>query len=171
MLTDFISKQNATSIKSKLVISSWDHSVTSLHMLCSFGQSVCLIESRQVVNTWRPRQNGRHFADDILKSILLNENIWIAINISQNFFPRGQINNNPALAKMYCIGANQARNHYLNQWFTELSSDCFVPSFCSETRSLNGNIFCVTSPFCREFTSHWWIPLTKASDMKFWCFL
>ena len=27
-----------------------------------------------VVNTLRPRQNGRHIADDIFKCILLNEN-------------------------------------------------------------------------------------------------
>ena len=29
------------------------------------------------VNTLRPRQNGRHFADDIFKCIFLNENVWI----------------------------------------------------------------------------------------------
>ena len=37
--------------------------------------------------------------------------------------------------------------------------------------SLNGNIFCVTIPLCREFTGHWWISLTKASDAELWCFL
>ena len=26
-------------------------------------------------------------------------------------------------------------------------------------------------PLCGEFTSHWWIPLTKASDAELWCFL
>ena len=30
--------------------------------------------------------------------------------------------------------------------------------------SSNGSIFRVTGPLCGEFTSHWWIPLTKASD-------
>ena len=30
--------------------------------------------------------------------------------------------------------------------------------------SSNGNIFRVTSPLCREFTGHRWIPRTKASD-------
>ena len=35
-----------------------------------------------LVNTLRPRQNGRHFADNILKSIVLNEKAWIQINIS-----------------------------------------------------------------------------------------
>ena len=26
-------------------------------------------------------------------------------------------------------------------------------------------------PFCGEFTDHWWIPHTKASDAELWCFL
>ena len=33
------------------------------------------------VNTLRPRQNGRHFADDMFKCIFLNENVWIPIEI------------------------------------------------------------------------------------------
>ena len=37
--------------------------------------------------------------------------------------------------------------------------------------SSNGNVFCVTGPLCREFTGHRWIPLTKASYAKLWCFL
>ena len=45
----------------------------------------------------RPKQDGRHFADDIFKCILLNENIWIPINISLKIAPKGQINNIPAL--------------------------------------------------------------------------
>ena len=49
------------------------------------------------LNTMRPRQNGRHFADDIFKRIFLNENIWIPIKISQKFVPKGSINNVPAL--------------------------------------------------------------------------
>ena len=32
----------------------------------------------------RSRQNGRYFADDIFKSIFLNENAWISITISLN---------------------------------------------------------------------------------------
>ena len=32
-------------------------------------------------------------------------------------------------------------------------------------------IFRVTGPLCEEFTGHQWIPLTKASDAKLWCFL
>ena len=44
-----------------------------------------------IVNTLRPRQNGRHFADDILKCIFLNENVSIAIKISLKFVPKGPI--------------------------------------------------------------------------------
>ena len=52
------------------------------------------------VNTLRPRQNGRHFSDDILKCIFLDENEWIAIKISLNFVPGGPINNIPILAQI-----------------------------------------------------------------------
>ena len=37
-------------------------------------------------------------------------------------------------------------------------------------RSSNGNIFRITCPLCREFTSHRWIPRTKASDAELWWF-
>ena len=49
------------------------------------------------LNTLSPRQNGRHFADDILKCIFLNEYVLIPIEISLKFVPRGPINNIPAL--------------------------------------------------------------------------
>ena len=49
----------------------------------------------QWVNTLRPRQNGRHFPHDIFKWIFLNENVWILINISLKFVPKGPINNIP----------------------------------------------------------------------------
>ena len=49
------------------------------------------------LNTLRPRQNGRHFADDIFKCIFLNENVWIPIEISLTLVSKGSIHNNPAL--------------------------------------------------------------------------
>ena len=45
------------------------------------------------INTLRPRQNGRHFADSIFKCIFLNENVSIAIKISLKFVPMDPINN------------------------------------------------------------------------------
>ena len=52
------------------------------------------------VNSLRPRQNGRHFADDIFKCIFLNENVWIPIKISLKFVPKGPIDNIPALVQI-----------------------------------------------------------------------
>ena len=48
----------------------------------------------------RPRQNGRHFADDTFKRIFLNENVRISIKISLKFVPKGPINNIPALVQI-----------------------------------------------------------------------
>ena len=52
------------------------------------------------INTLRPRQNGRHFADDLFKCIFMNENILIPIKISLKFVPTGAINNIPALVQI-----------------------------------------------------------------------
>ena len=51
-------------------------------------------------NTLRPRQNVRHFADDIFKCIFLNKNVWISIEMSLKFVPKGPINNIPALVQI-----------------------------------------------------------------------
>ena len=52
------------------------------------------------LNTLRPRQDGRHFPDDIFKRIFLNHNVRIPINISLEFVPTGPINNIPALVQI-----------------------------------------------------------------------
>ena len=54
----------------------------------------------KTLNTLRPRQNGRHFADDIFKCIFLNENARISIKISLKFVPKARINNIPALVQI-----------------------------------------------------------------------
>ena len=51
-------------------------------------------------NTLKPRQNGRHFPDDIFKCIFLNEDAWISIKISLKFVPKGPINNILALVQV-----------------------------------------------------------------------
>ena len=56
--------------------------------------------SMAYLNTLRPRQNGRHFADDIFNCIFLNENVWIPINFSLKFAPQDPINNIPALVQI-----------------------------------------------------------------------
>ena len=52
------------------------------------------------VNTLRLRQNGRHFADSTFTCVLLDGNIWISINFSLKFVPKGPINNIPVLVQM-----------------------------------------------------------------------
>ena len=45
-----------------------------------------------------PRQNGRHFKDDDLRCILVNEKFFILIKISLKFVPKGPINDTLAFA-------------------------------------------------------------------------
>ena len=52
------------------------------------------------INTFRPRQNGRHFADDTFKRIFVNENVRILIEISLKFVSKGPINNILALVQI-----------------------------------------------------------------------
>ena len=66
--------------------------------ICTF--CLCHEEESAVLDTLRPRQNGRHFPDDIFKWFFLNENVWISITISLRFVPRGPINNIPTLVQV-----------------------------------------------------------------------
>ena len=53
-----------------------------------------------LINTFRLRQIGRHFPDDIFKCIFLNENVQISIKISLKFVPNCPIDNIPALVQI-----------------------------------------------------------------------
>ena len=66
------------------------------HLSWGFG----LWRSHLALNTLRPRQNGRHFADDIFKSIFLNENAGILLKIPLKFVPKVRISNIPALVQI-----------------------------------------------------------------------
>ena len=59
-----------------------------------------VITAGTTFNTLGPRYNGRHFAEDIFKSIFLEENIWISIKISLKIVPKGAINKIPALVQI-----------------------------------------------------------------------
>ena len=62
-----------------------------LHLVCiSREVSNCF-------NTLRPRQDGRHFADDIFTCIFSNENCCILIKFSLKYVRRGPIDNHRAL--------------------------------------------------------------------------
>ena len=54
----------------------------------------------QWFNTLRPRQNGRHFADDTFNRIFVNENANISTEFSMKFVPKGPINSIPALVQI-----------------------------------------------------------------------
>ena len=54
----------------------------------------------RIFNTLRPRQNGRHFTDDIFKCIFLNENARILLKISLKCVPKVRINNILALVQI-----------------------------------------------------------------------
>ena len=70
----------------------------------------------RLLNTMRLRQNGRHFPDDILKCIFLNDYVWISIKISLKFVPKGSFNNIPALLQI--MAWHQPGNKPLyNQWW------------------------------------------------------
>ena len=64
-----------------------------------FGSSSREAMPIQSIITVRPRRNGLHLADDISICIFPNENIWISINSSLKFVPKGQIDYNPALVQ------------------------------------------------------------------------
>ena len=74
--------------------------IHDINISISFHKNVHITRQYETINTLRPRQNGRHFPDDIFKCISLNENVWISIKISLYFVPRGPINNITALVQI-----------------------------------------------------------------------
>ena len=67
------------------------------------GQGPSAVQDHEIevsVNSLRPRQNGRHFTDNIFKCIFLNENLRISLKIWLKFVPWIQINNIPALVQI-----------------------------------------------------------------------
>ena len=88
----------------------WGHSlIYILHLSLSNYNVSCF-------NTLRQRQNGRHYPDDIFKWIFLNENIWIAMNISMKFDPNSPFNLFQHWFRSW-LGTDQATSHYLKQWW------------------------------------------------------
>ena len=73
--------------------------MTNIHDTYIF-QCISHTPHHRSVNTLRPRQNGRHFPDDILKCIFLNGNAWMSLKISLKFIPDVRINNIPALVQI-----------------------------------------------------------------------
>ena len=81
--------------------------LTAQYNFMDFGQHSPMVcwpisssDYQSTYNTLRPRQNGRHFADDIFKCIILNVDVWIPIKISLKFVTQGPINIIPALVQI-----------------------------------------------------------------------
>ena len=74
------------------------------------------LDTQQHIKTLKPKQNGRHFPDDIFKCIFLNKNISIWIKISLKFVLKGSINDIPALVQIM-VWRRQATSHCPNQWW------------------------------------------------------
>ena len=45
------------------------------------------VQLKLLVNSSPPGQDGRHFVDNIIKCIFLNEDIWISNKISLKYVP------------------------------------------------------------------------------------
>ena len=63
-------------------------------MECPFYRFHCM---KVHVNSSPPRQNSRHFADNIFRCIFMNQKLCILIEISLKCVPNSPIDNNPAL--------------------------------------------------------------------------
>ena len=68
---------------------------TLVHDFEAYIYDDCLTKSNKQIT-----QNSRHFADDIFKRILLNDNVQISINVSLKFVHKGPINNIPVLVQI-----------------------------------------------------------------------
>ena len=66
----------------------------------SVSIDVCECIYRCDLNTLRPRQNGRHFTNDTVSRIFVNENVKISIEFSPKFVQKSPINNIRALVQM-----------------------------------------------------------------------
>ena len=124
------------------------------------------------IKTLRPRQNGRHFADDIFTCVFLNENIWMQINISLKFLIKCQINNIPQLLQiMTCrrpgarplfywriyasLGTNELWK--FSMWYKRLldSLNTFISDMCprslAEAIIYEIRIYSISQEICTRF--------------------
>ena len=85
---------------------------------CTFHRSQLVVWCLLIINTLRPRQNGRHF-----QFFFLNENLGYAIRISLKFVPKVPINDKPALV------TNDGIFHwriYASLGLNELMESCII---------------------------------------------
>ena len=109
-----------------------------------------------MVNTLRPRQNGRHFPYDIFKCIFFYENPWISIKISLKFFPRVQLTISQHWFRKW-FGAYQSKSHCLNQCLVSLLAHLCVirPQWVKLIYAIRSSII---TRFGEEFECHGQFP-------------
>ena len=107
----------------------WKHGLRFHELCCLMGTPV---------NTFRPRQNGRHFADEILNAFSGMNMFEIPIAISLKFVPKGPINNIPAL--VYILPCGRPGDKPLSEaMMVSLQMHICV----TRLQWVNGNIQCV----------------------------
>ena len=92
-------------IKSKILISIVRVNTgkkLSTRYISSLTRPSLVIIMTHLLNTSRPRQDGRHFPDNIFQCIFLNKNILI--DVSMKFAPKGPMNNIPVLVQIMAWG-------------------------------------------------------------------
>ena len=82
------------------------------------GDKTLLPTNDDPLNTLRPRQNGRHFADDTCKCIFLNQMLEIRLIFHWSLFLRVEFTILHHWFTLW-LGAYQATSHYLNQWWLD----------------------------------------------------
>ena len=116
---------------------------------------------KQYINTLRPRQNGRHFSDDIFKCIFLNQNAWISLKISLKFVPRVRINNIPALVEIMAWRRPGDKPLSEPMMVSLLTHICVIrPQW---VKSTSCKIFRITGPKCEK------VPAGE-SKYRTWCY-
>ena len=128
-----------------------------------------------LINSLRPRQNGRLFADDTFKCIFLNKNIRISTKNSPKFVSKGLINNIPALVLIMAWRRPgdkplfepmlvRSLTHICvtrPQWVNIGSSNGFVPS-ANEPLS---------EPIMTQFYDAIWHHQATVSYQALWCWI
>ena len=130
--------------------------------LVSSGDATVLY---QLFNTLRPRQNGRHFADETFNCIFVNENVRILIKFSLKFVPKGPINNIPALVQI--MAWRQACMPGSAWWHHQMGTFSALLAFCAGNSPVSGE-FPVQSPLTRSFDVFFDLRLNKRLSKQSW---
>ena len=102
---------------------------------------------RTSVNTMRPRQYDKLFADDIIKGIFINENFHFSIQIRLKYVPMGPFTNRSTLVQIMVWCRSGDKSLSLLRWHSSTTHKCVLQS-----QRVNGDY--VTIWF------HTWVPWT-----------